>query len=142
MQRSDSRKQARELQQEFLQKAKEDLEAFQQTSSRASQACVPQSRVSLEDTGISVDVDQQPEDAGDWNMHAVQERRRTTLEKRLEKQLSRCISVFPDALLAAATTRLLPQLQLGLAAECTLAVRTSPVSLERRTTHCLHLTHS
>ncbi|KAL0032399.1 hypothetical protein WJX79_009412 [Trebouxia sp. C0005] len=88
-QRSDSRKQARELQQEFLQKAKEDLEAFQQTSSRASQACDPQSRSSLEDTGITVDFDQQPEDAGDWNVHAVQERPRTTLEKRLERQLSR-----------------------------------------------------
>ncbi|DBA96586.1 hypothetical protein WJX77_007571 [Trebouxia sp. C0004] len=88
-QRSDSRKQARELQQEFLQKAKEDLEAFQQTPLRSSQASVPQSRASLEDTGISVDVDQQREDAGGWNVHTVQERPRTTLEKRLEKQLSR-----------------------------------------------------
>ena len=104
MQRDDSRKQARELQQEFLQKAKEDPEAFQQTSLGSSQSFVPQSRASLEDTGISVDVDQQPEDAGDWNMRAVQERPRTTLEKRLEKQLSRCIAVFFDALLAATTT--------------------------------------
>ena len=104
MQRDDSRKQARELQQEFLQKAKEDLEAFQQTSLGLSQTSVAQSRASLEDTGISMDVDQQPEDAGDWNMRAVQERPRTTLEKRLEKQLSRCIAVFPGALTAATTT--------------------------------------
>ncbi len=104
MQRGDSRKQARELQQEFLQKAKEDLEAFQQTSLGSSQSFVPQSRASLEDTGISVDVDQQPEDAGDWNMRPVQERPRTTLEKRLEKQLSRCIAVFPGAFTAATTT--------------------------------------
>ncbi len=106
MQRVDSRKQARELQQEFLQKAKEDLEAFQQTSLGSSQTSVPQSRALLEDTGVSVDVDQQPQDAGEWNMHAVQERPRTTLEKRLEKQLSRCTAVFPDALLAATTANL------------------------------------
>lgn len=104
MQRSDSRKQACELQQEFLQKAKEDLEAFQQTPRRSSQTSVPQSRASLEDTGISLDIDQRPEDAADWTVHAVQERPRTTLEKRLEKQLSRCIAVLPDALLTTKTT--------------------------------------
>ena len=134
MQRSDSRKQARELQQEFLQKAKEDLEAFQQTSSRASQACDPQSRSSLEDTGITVDFDQQPEDAGDWNVHAVQERPRTTLEKRLERQLSRCIAVFPDAVLAATTTTWLGS---------RLHSCHYPSDLcQRRTTHCLLLTHT
>ena len=107
MQRSDSRKQARELQQEFLQKAQEDLEAFQRTQPLSSQTSVPHSQASLEDTGISMDVEQQPEDAGDWNMHAVQERPRTTLEKRLEKQLSRCIAVFSDALPAATTVSFL-----------------------------------
>ncbi len=82
VQRRDSRKEARELQEEFLQKARQDLEAFQQVSSpmqRLPQAAAqPASQTWLEDAATSLDIDQQPVDV-------FKERPRTTLENRLSR---------------------------------------------------------
>ena len=92
MQRHDSRKEALGLQQEFLQQARDSLEAFQESSSAASTQRLPQTteshaHASLEDAGIGADPHLQPTESGKWVVGAAQDRPMTTLEKRL----SRCV---------------------------------------------------
>lgn len=90
MQRRDSRKEALELQQEFLQQAQDSLEAFQESSSaasmlRLSQTSVPHSQGSLEDAAIEGGIYLQPMENGEWAVGAAQDRPMTTLEKRLSR---------------------------------------------------------
>lgn len=90
MQRRDSRKEALGLQQEFLQQARDSLEAFQESSStasiqRLSQTSVPHSQSSLEVAAIEGGTYLQPMENGDWAVGAAQDRPMTTLEKRLSR---------------------------------------------------------
>ena len=87
MQRRDSRQEARELQEEFLQKAKQELDAFQRSASSGMHCLAltssqgdmqPSSRPSLEDAVPSLDIDQQPDPLSHGPL-------RTTLQKRLSR---------------------------------------------------------
>ena len=88
LQRQNSKQEARALQEDFLQKARDELQIFQSSSAsphRLSNASQPISRASVEEPFTSVDAMQQLSGTQQLTQGIVQQRPKTTLEARLER---------------------------------------------------------